>query len=232
MMKCGHCLEEFPESWADVYLGYDEERMPGEHYPDSRTWVLRKQVCPKCNRMLLVLRQYAEHLGDEAPQLREPSNIKREVWVLPKSPPRVRLPDEVPAKFAEDYKEASLVLADSPKASAALSRRCLQRLIREHLAIKEMDLNKEIQKVLEKSILPSHLAKAIDAVRAVGNFAAHPVKSEHTGEIIDVEPGEAEWLLETLEALFDFLFVQPASLEKKRLQLNIKLGEAGKPPIK
>ena len=50
--------------------------------------------------------------------------------------------------------------------------------------------------------------------------------------MIEVEPGEAEWLLETLEGLFDFYFVQPAKLEKKRDALNKKLGAAGKPPLK
>lgn len=44
--------------------------------------------------------------------------------------------------------------------------------------------------------------------------------------------GEAEWLLDVLEALFDFYFVQPATLRAKKDALNKKLKEAGKPPIK
>ena len=66
----------------------------------------------------------------------------------------------------------------------------------------------------------------------VAHFAVHPVKSKHTGEVIEVEPGEAEWTLDTLEGLFDFYFVQPAKLEKKRDALNKKLEAAGKPPLK
>jgi hypothetical protein len=46
------------------------------------------------------------------------------------------------------------------------------------------------------------LASAVDAVRNVGNFAAHPIKSKSTGDVLDVEPGEAEWLLDALERLF------------------------------
>jgi hypothetical protein len=41
------------------------------------------------------------------------------------------LPSEVPPEFANDYKEACLIIANSPKASAALSRRCLQNILRE-----------------------------------------------------------------------------------------------------
>jgi len=41
--------------------------------------------------------------------------------------------------------------------------------------------------------LPGHLAEDLDAIRNVGNFAAHPMKSTHTGDIVEVEPQEAEW---------------------------------------
>ena len=134
--------------------------------------------------------------------------------------------------FAKDFTEACLVICDSEKASAALSRRCLQNLLREKAETKAKDLAAQIQEVLDSGRLPSHLAAAIDGVRAIGNFAAHPIKSERTGEVIEVESGEAEWLLDTLEWFFDFYFVQPANLEKKRDALNKKLQEAGKPPLK
>ena len=66
----------------------------------------------------------------------------------------------------------------------------------------------------------------IDGVRVIGNFAAHPIKSQHTGEVIEVEPGEAEWLLETLEGFFDFYFVQPAKLGEKKSGAEQKAGES------
>ena len=65
-----------------------------------------------------------------------------------------------------------------------------------------------------------------------GNFSAHPTKSTNTGEIIDVEPGEAEWNLDVLELLFDHYFVAPEKLKQKRAALDVKLAEAGKPPLK
>ena len=51
------------------------------------------------------------------------------VWSLQSARPPV--PKEVPSHIAEDYKEAALVLNFSPKSSAALSRRCLQAVLRE-----------------------------------------------------------------------------------------------------
>jgi hypothetical protein len=125
-----------------------------------------------------------------------------------------------------------MVLPDSSKASAALSRRCLQNLLREAAKVKPGNLADEIQQVIDGKSLPSQLAEAIDAVRNIGNFAAHPLKSQSTGEILPVEPEEAEWNLDVLESLFDFYFVQPAILAKKCDALNIKLSDAGKKPMK
>jgi hypothetical protein len=58
------------------------------------------------------------------------------------------------------------------------------------------------------------------------------MKSKASGEILPVEPGEAEWNLDTLESLFDYYFVQPAIVKRKKDTLNKKLAEAGKPPMK
>lgn len=71
---------------------------------------------------------------------------------------------------------------------------------------------------------------AIDAIRNIGNFSTHPIKSKTMGEIVDVEDG-AEWNLEVLEGLFDFYFIQPAVTKKKKDVLNAKLSALGKPPM-
>ena len=125
-----------------------------------------------------------------------------------------------------------MVITDSEKASAALSRRCLQHLLRETASIKKGDLANEIQQILDTKQLPGHLADQLDAIRNIGNFAAHPIKSTSTGEIIDVEPHEAEWQLDLLEGLFDFYFVQPAKSRARQVALNAKLQSAGKPQMK
>jgi hypothetical protein len=58
------------------------------------------------------------------------------------------------------------------------------------------------------------------------------MKSERTGEIVDVEPGEADWNLDVLEALFNFYFIQPSIIKKKREILNLKLKEVDKKGMK
>jgi hypothetical protein len=130
------------------------------------------------------------------------------------------------------HPEACLVLDDSPEASAALSRRCLQNVLRDHVKVRPGKLSTEIDQVLTSKTLPRDLAGDVDTIRNVEDFAAHPEKDTNTVAIIDVEPGEAEWLLDVLKGLFDFYFVRPIERAAKRDALNQKLKAAGKPPMK
>ena len=211
-MKCPHCLVAFHPYWESAHLGEDTD----DYFAADHT------VCPSCNRKVIILTRNEKTFG----------NIRDKRTIYPKGISRAPFSQEIPEKYSADYKESCLVLVDSPKASAALSRRVLQHLLREEAKTKKKDLADQIQEVLDSGKLPSQLAEAIDAIRIIGNFAAHPLKSTNTGEIVDVEPGEAEWLLDVLEGLFDFYFVQPAILQKKKAALNQKLQEAGKPPMK
>ena len=136
--------------------------------------------------------------------------------IFPKVSPRGTAPHEVPPGFAEDYAEACLIFADSPKASAALSRRYLQHILREKLGAQARDLYREIRWAIENANLPSSVVDLLDVPRKVGNKAAHPTLKE-AGVIVDVEPWEAEWCLEIVEALFDHVFVLPAK-NRERLE--------------
>ena len=217
-MKCPHCQVSFHENKGEDRITHDEYLL----------WVVEYCDCPTCNRAIIEAISYETvKMGQQAHKGKEVNRF----FVYPQGNIRPNPPVEVPEKFAADYKEAALVLSDSPKASAALSRRCLQHLIREVAKIKARDLATEIQTLISSNAIPSHLSQALDAVRNIGNFAAHPIKSTSTGEIIDVEPGEAEWNLDVLDGLFDFYFVQPSLLQAKKAALNAKLTAAGKPTL-
>jgi hypothetical protein len=222
-MKCPHCLVEFHPKAEEKDIGDDVNGL----------WKIAKYECPNpiCKQIILFLINHEGEIDMISNSLVLTGEIKTTL-IHPKGLSRIPLPSEVPREFVGDYKEACLVLSDSPKASAALSRRCLQNLLREVAKVKHVNLSDEIQQVIDSKTLPSHLSESIDAIRNIGNFAAHPIKSEKAGEIIDVEPGEAEWSLDVLEILFDFYFVQPAKLKAKREALNKKLKEASKPKMK
>ena len=217
-MKCPHCITDFHDQETTRLVERDQEGY----------WGIGCCRCSACGRIIIrlfVADAYYAGSGAFGTELQS-------YLVRPKIAGRPPVPPEVPDEFSSDYKEACLVLPDSTKASAALSRRCLQKIIREKIGIKKQDLLKEIQEVIDNRNLPSHIADSLDAIRVVGNFAAHPIKSQSTGEIVEVEPGEAEWNLDVLESLFDYYFVAPARTAVRRALLNQKLQDAGKPPMK
>lgn len=222
-MKCPHCNVEINSDFYERYLGSDTQGH----------WSIFTMICPnpKCQKMIIELAS-GEPQSAYMQGVVGIININYQITVNPISSSRPPIPIEVEEKFAVDYKEACLILKFSSKASAALGRRCLQNILREKGGVKHSDLSKEIQQVIDNKGMPSHLLESIDAIRNIGNFAAHPIKSSSTGEIVDVEFGEAEWILDVLESLFDFYFVQPAVLKAKRDALNKKLNDAGKPNMK
>jgi hypothetical protein len=218
-MKCPHCLTAFHDESNSIPLGEDIDS----------DWSIIVRACPTCRKSIISLYQrYDRYIAQGAKQYRR----KREFLCYPKATSRAPISKDVPDKYAKDYHEGCLTLSDSPKASAALSRRCLQLLLREEAKVKPGNLADEIQQVLDEGKLSTHILESLDAIRNIGNFAAHPIKSKSSGEIIEVEPGEAEWNLDVLEALFDYFFVQPSILKKKRDALNAKLKEAGRPKMK
>lgn len=151
--------------------------------------------------------------------------------IYPRLASRPPAATEVPQEIAEDFNEAAQVLSISPKASAALSRRCLQGMLRQQGYIQK-DLAPAIQAALDSGTLPPAHAENLDAIRNIGNFAAHPMKDKQTDAIMPVEPHEADWNLEVLEGLFDHYYVQPAKAAARRAALDAKLGAAGKPAMK
>jgi hypothetical protein len=136
--------------------------------------------------------------------------------------------EDVPEKYSKTYQEAADILEISPRASAALSRRCLQQLIREQEVIEKKTLFEEIRVLISRNKLPEYLNNELDSIREIGNFAAHQIKDQNTGEIIEVEAGEAEWTLETLKKLLQFYFIDSVKSKKRIMDLEDKIKRARK----
>ena len=220
-MICPHCSTAVKFDWQTTYpREMDEENTVGTEIAYSD--------CPNCEKLVVYLQRGELSRNSFGLHIEE---TEWEKLIYPKKN-NFENSNDIPKEYLEDYEESIKVISVSPKASAALSRRLLQSILRDKFKIKEKTLALEIQKFIEKEGIPSHLTDAVDAVRNVGNYAAHPTKNLNTGEIVPVENGEAEWLIEVIEALFDFAFIQPIKLERRRKELNLKLTEIGKPPLK
>lgn len=188
-------------------------------------WYYRSALCPACDDVTIEIARFYQQAS--------PGEPWRQVYPIGAS--RGPVAAEVPDGIRDDYIEACNVLPISAKASAALSRRCLQNMLHSH-GYKAKDLAKEIDLLMNepdpKKALPHRLRETVDGIRNFGNFSAHPIDDRTTLQIIDVEPHEAEWCLQILEDMFEHFYVGPAAAKARKVALDAKLAAAGKPPSK
>jgi hypothetical protein len=225
-MKCPHRTVHFHDNWDMTRFERGRGGLGFGAAEDLVVWIYRSALCPECKDFTIEMaQQYVQ--GSSQGHLKA-------AWrpVYPIGANRGPVPPDVPPEVAEDYVEACNVLPVSAKASAALSRRCLQIMLHTH-GYKERDLAKEIDLLLNKAdpkkALPHRLRETVDSIRNFGNFSAHPIDDKTTLQVIAVEPHEAEWCLETIEELFEHFYVGPAAAKAKKAALDAKLAAAGKP---
>lgn len=132
-------------------------------------------------------------------------------WQLRPNSSAKPLPDYIPRSIVEDYNEACLIRDLSPKASATLSRRCLQGMIRDFWGISKSRLIDEI-KALEDKVDPETWG-AIDAIRDLGNIGAHMEKDINI--IVEVDPDEAQMLIDLIELLVKEWYIARYNREQR-----------------
>lgn len=144
-------------------------------------------------------------------------------------------PEYIPEPLREDYNEACLILDLSPKVAATLARRCLQGMIRDFWSITMGRLIDEIA-ALEEHV-EAEVWEAIKAVKDVGNIGAHMEKDINL--IIEVDPEEANLLIQLIEQLFDEWYVARHEREERMKRIVAlaedkadlrKQGKAKEPP--
>lgn len=228
-MRCPHCTTDFHENWTNkpfAGFGLNRVRVPFHETSVYCYWYYRTTVCSKCKDVTIEI---------------APMSVDSEAWlqdwrmVYPIGASRGPVSPEVPEEITKDYVEACNVLPISAKASAALSRRCLQNILHEG-GYTAPNLAKEIELLLSETdsrkAIPQRLRTTIDLIRNFGNFSTHPIDDKTTLQIIDIEPHEAESCLDILEECFEHFYVGPAAAKARKLALDAKLAAAKKPPSK
>jgi len=237
-MECPHCGIDFADQWNETYFsasrGLGQTPVTYKSVVETTgrdVWGYRITVCTKCEQPIV-------ELG--ALRLQSPTGAWSPIpgtWlrVFPLMGKVKRLDASIPETFAQDYREAHLVLSLSAKASAALSRRCLQGILSAQ-GYSGGSLSQQIDRLLAEAdrtkAIPPKLRTTVDAIRQFGNFSAHPITDQTTLQVIPVEPEEAEWCLEIVDEMFDHFYVGPEIARQKKAELDKKLAAAGKPPSK
>jgi len=158
--------------------------IPGRTTVLDSTVALTFYKCPNCNEYSIFVEGKGKKVTDVNSIIRPRSTAKQ-------------YPPFVPPQIRTDYEEACAILHLSPKSSATLARRCLQGMIRDFWKITKDTLYKEISAL--KELIQPDLWQALDDLRQLGNIGAHMEKD--TNLIIDIDPGEAELLIQLIELL-------------------------------
>lgn len=141
-------------------------------------------------------------------------------WSMKPSSLAKQFPPYIPSAIIADYEEACLIRTLSPKASATLSRRCLQGIIRDFWGVSKGRLIDEINAIQDR--IDPVTWQAIDSVRSIGNIGAHMEKDINS--MIDVEPQEAQLLIGLLEILIRDWYIAKHE-RQKHLENIIGLAE-------
>jgi hypothetical protein len=202
-MECPHCGSEFEGKSHVFALGED---------PDG-SWQVSNARCPVCDRIIVGL---CTKDGCTYP-------------VRPATSTRPRLSDDVPADYADDYHTASQIISFSPEASAAISRRSLHQFLASVVHAGHGGLADQIRQAGLAPEVPAYVKQALRMLATLAKLDADSVKSLRPESIAAVEPGEAQWLLDLLQSLFDLYFVQPARMQRKQDALEEELAPPAPP---
>jgi hypothetical protein len=201
-MECPHCGSDIEATPHTFSLGIDQEG----------TWQVSNTRCPTCDRLVVAI-------------------CSKEGRNYPAYPPtgsaKAKLSEDVPTELAADYWTASQVLPYSEEASAAISRRLLQRVLAAKAGAGYGGLAEQIQRALASPTMPPYLKEGLETLVKVARLEAGTAKSYRCDALASASEGEAEWLLDVLRPLLDFYYVQPARLRRKRYAIEERIA----PPV-
>jgi Domain of unknown function (DUF4145) len=210
---CPHCersvtISESREIKRDIVLYI-------ENADGRRTLIVHFIVCPNpdCCRFTLRAALHPSKEGGGFESREVIIGYPLQQWNLIPPSRAKTFPAYVPQAILDDYREACLIQDLSPKASATLSRRCLQGILRDFWKVTPGRLVDEIDQIKDK-VDPETWA-AIDAVRKIGNIGAHMEKD--ISVIVDVDPNEAELLIGLVETLIREWYI---AREERKNRMN------------
>lgn len=212
---CGHHATIDHSNVSGEVLSFDDGNKDGKSTlhtqvitcpnPDCREYVIRAS-----------LRPYAVFDGRI-----DLSGPPRSSWMLRPASTAKPMPGYIPKPIVTDYEEACAIRDLSPKASATLSRRCLQGMIRDFYGVAKGSLAKEIEAIEDK--VDPVTWQSIDAVRKIGNIGAHMEKDINV--VVDVDPGEAQLLIDLIESLIDDWYVSRYERAKRHAAIQAMAAE-------
>lgn len=199
LLECNRCaaIVEAQEI-ASYYDHEDDDPFPGK-------WTFAK--CPRCTLPLLAVQcDYGDGIDADTPSRVFPPQDRQMGTAVPES---IRLA----------FNEAMVCFkAKAYTASTIMCRKTLEGLCAEH-GVKARNLSLSLKKLKDEGVIEARLFEWAEALRTLGNEAAHGVASVIT-------PQDAKDIIEFTEALAEYVFTYRDKFERFQKR-RAKVGDKG-----
>lgn len=220
LWQCPFCAADQAVTEKERQVTFSDLTIKNAEGP--RRLVVKYVVCPnpRCREFSLSASLHALETSGR----RAYTGKQLAAWSLVPPSNARSFPVALPAHILEDYREACLIAAQSPKAASALARSCLSSMLRDYWRIQPGSLSDEFRQI--KGSADPLTWEAIDSVRGMGTIGAR-MESEGA-EILETEPGEAKLLIGLIETLLQDWYVGRET-RRRNLEEIRQIAESGSP---
>lgn len=187
------------------------------------------QPCIHCHRDTILIAPFEN--VDGVREALGAARLSARVQVIPPASATAKDFPNAPQNVAEAYKAAVDLKAVYAPAAAAMARKAMELLL-ESRGYNQRQLVDKISAIATESDpnrrVSSRLHALLTALREFGNIGLHVVRSRTTAEIVDVEDGEVDLCLTTIEELITEICERPAQEKAMLRPIANKLRDAGK----
>ncbi|HAT1776579.1 TPA: DUF4145 domain-containing protein [Legionella pneumophila] len=211
--QCPYCEHHTVLREDDVFISEHKIELPGEN--KQFTFLAIKCFNSECKELFSKLEISSLHYPAHSSCQKI---LFKEFQLTPDSGAK-SFPKYIPQQLRNDYEEACSIKLKSPKASATLSRRCIQGIIRDFWGIKnKKNLYDEIEALQNSDQIDPALLQSLHDIREIGNIGAHMKKDVNI--IIDVKSEEAQALIDIIEVLFVETYITREKRKERIEKLN------------
>jgi hypothetical protein len=218
LWQCPFCNTEHALSEEDRQVSFSD--LTRDNSDGPRRLVVKYAVCPdpKCRKFSLTASLH--HYEMSGTRGYTGKHIRTWMLVPPSRAHTYSAP--IPEHILQDYQEACSAIEYSPKAAAALSRRCLSSMLRDFWQVQPGRLIDEFRQI--KGAADPLTWEAVESVKRTGSIG---MRFESEGaEILDTDPHEAKLLIGLVESLMQDWYVMREERRKRLHQLR-RMSETG-----
>lgn len=176
---------------------------------------IESYICNYCGKINIFLS--TKHYGADGKEIKNSKKniIEKHIFPFSDAPKKIK---DVPAKYMREYNEAASVKEISPKSCALICRRTLEMILENECGCTKFNLGGKVEEYLSKATPSEFVQKSIWYLVNAGNAMAHD-KKDMNDNLIKLKSPDCDIMLESLETVFDEIFVKPKKVKGLDKQL-------------